>query len=203
MGNFCSTPRQRLEYEVRFDQNDKELVRHTLRQIADHAEVSAQLGRRRLERRRQKVDDGYGSRGQHGSRQRQPARQNGPDEMNYFTAPQCQPYGPQGATPPRSPPHQGPQGLPPRAAGPYGNYPPYPPAAFDGEDDEEASRDDGSEGLGLPSRQYGSYQARALPKFAARGRPRQSPLARRPKDQEAPQDAAAAFMARASPPAQS
>lgn len=123
--------------------------------------------------------------------------------MYYATVPD-QPYGPRGGVlpSPRSPLHQGPQGLPPRAAAVYGSYPGYQPAALNGDDDEEQFGDDVSEGLGSPGRQYGNFQARA-PKFAARGRARQMPHARRPKEQEEPQDAAAAFMGGGSPPAES
>ncbi|KAL8943515.1 MAG: hypothetical protein Q9216_001050 [Gyalolechia sp. 2 TL-2023] len=187
MGNFSSIPRQRLRFEVRFDQDDKELVRHTLRKIADDAEVSAQLGRQRHERRKQRYEVGYG---QSGSRTRHPGRGGFPGET-FATAPEYPPFGPQGGMSPRFPPHQDPPGVPLGATGTYGDYRGYQPHATDGEQDEEAFGDDDLDDHSPSGRHF---DARAVPKGPGRGRNRQAPLTRRPRRQEPQQDPTTNFM---------
>ncbi|KAL8997987.1 MAG: hypothetical protein Q9188_006191 [Gyalolechia gomerana] len=198
MGNFCSTPRQRLQFEIRLDQDDKELVRYALQKIADDADVSAQLGRQKHERRRQRYEAGYGQNGQHGSRNRQPGRNGLPGET-YRTAPEFPLVDPQGRMSPRSPPYQDPRGIPPGTTGAYGGYRAYQPTALDGELNEETFDNEESDDHSSPGRQHGNVQPRAIPKSPIRGRTRQAPLARRPRRQEPQQDAMSTYMAGAAP----
>ncbi|KAL8941842.1 MAG: hypothetical protein Q9211_001650 [Gyalolechia sp. 1 TL-2023] len=198
MGNFCSTPRQRLQYEISVDQNDKELVRHVLRMMAEDADVSAKLGRQKHERRKQRYEGGYGQNGQRGSRNRQPGRSGGQGET-YGTAPELPPFGPQRGMSPRSPPLQEPVGVHPGATGANGGYRAYRPTAPDGGQDEYNLDDDESGDHSPPGQRDGNFRPGRIPKFPTRGQTRQAPLGRRPRRQEPQQDAATTFMTGAAP----